>query len=1064
MKRRILLVLTTLGGLLAAFYVYSLVAGLDILPRRQDGPSVRRDRARNVRGTGGTSIEDADDICIIARDRLGRLEAIYRAAKWHRRDDGSHLLIQPRVELYHRGGQRTILRADHADVYGEELDRGVNIRRAKLRGNVTIYFDPETEPDRTSPEQRPDEVVRVHVDDVEFDNEHFTITTPGRVTVFSPEADIYGHGLSISWNESPRELRLLRIERGQYMAVYNVPAELDVISLPGGGPDATTKPAASQPASRPTTRPASRPAGAAATQPVVVALSRPTTTPASQPTTTSAPARPLPRNQYVAEFHDNVKVVHRTRRLQGAETLSLRFDWDDSWRDRSDYLGTGRRRRRAASQPAKPPANTQPTGGAATRPASRPAKRRPANEPMEIYWSGPLVIRPVGRTPTPARDRYVVTASGPRVVLTDPRATAACREFLFRHPAQTGFLRGAETPVRLLLAEGADVAGKVIRFDPAAGQAELDGPGYMARRFPDGLDQAKALELIETERPGPAPAGERITWAGKVDLRFTTERVRHADGSSRNRQLIRTARFHENVLLQQTQAPGGDYVRCDDLAVEMARGRGGKAYPGKAVATGNVAARQEGADVQAGKVTVHFGEAQAADANADGLDLATSVRPEFVLAEGGVRLTDRRDPNSPPVEASAETITSDLRKRTAVLSGSPARIAQGANELTGPVIRLDQREGSAEADGRGTLRFLTRKDMNGRTLSKPRPVAIAWSKSMSFRGERRTASFAGDVALDGGMDQMRCQDMQILFTEPRPEKPAATRPATTPASPKARSSRFGGMAVGVDKYSRRRISMILADRNVTLRSRRENPKNQLVRRIQLSGDKLIYDAQTSRLTMLRHGTFVAEDYDKPKPRKPGDADELAEAVDRPSQTAFEWNRSMQFSQQDRLVVLDGDVKMVHRSGNQVLLAESLNVPRDQWGPLEAGRKSVLTCGNMMAKFGEPDKKAKPKTRPARGDVLEEGPDLGPLELFSATRDVNLKDGPRQVLAQRLIYNRLNDLAVLWGFLEGQPPANATVLHEDPMTGRSQSWSSSKIIWYRRNNKIVSENVTGAGGR
>ena len=1065
MKRRIILLLTTLTGLVAALYVYSLVAGLDLITSAlPEMPGRPVPIGRPPRG-GGASIQDANEVCIVARDKEGRLEAIYRAGRWTRRDDGSHLLIDPRVELYHRNDQRTILLADKAEVYGEELDRGVKIRRAKLSGNVRIYFDPSTEPDRAPVEERPDEVVRVHVEDVEFDNEHLSIQTDGRVTVFSPEADIYGQGLSISWNETPRELRLLRIERGQYMAVYNVPEELNMISLPGGGQEGAAA------TSRPASQPASQPAGAD-TQPVIVRIQDVKPPAGTQPTTAttaSAPAKPKARNQYVAEFNRDVKVVHRSRRLQGAEKLSLRFDWDASWRKGREggYLGRRRSRDRRAK---KPPAATAPSSRPTSRPTSRPAGTQPAGpgepEPMEIYWTGPLVIRPVGRTETPKQDRYEVTATGAKVVLTDPRATALCREFLFRHPEQTGYLRGAaESPVRLLLAEGADVASATIRFDPGRGWARLDGAGYMARRFGEGLTQEKALELIETEEPNRPPASERITWARDVTLGFTRERVRRDDGTTQTRQFIEKALFREKVVLRQSADANGEYVACDDLNVKMARGRRGTAYPSRAVATGHVSGRQEGSDIQAEKVTVDFGEAPAGAA-AGATDVASAVRPEFVVAEGKVRLTDRRDPNAPPVLATADRVSSDLRKRTAVLNGSPARIVQGPNHLSGEVIRLDQREGAAEVDGKGTLRFLTRKDMNGRTLTNPRPVAVAWSKGMTFRGEKRTASFAGDVTLDGGMDQMACQSMQILFTEPPAEKPPATQPTSVPvarpASRPARAGRLGGMAVGMDKYSRRRISMILADKDVSLRSRRENAKKQLVRRVQLAGDKLIYDVQTSRLTMLEHGTFMAEDYEKPRKEKPADSDGLVAAVGRPSQTAFEWNRSMQFSQKDRLVVLDGKVKMVHRSGNQVLLADKLPVPREEWGTLEAGRKTVLSCEEMIAKFAEPE--ARTTTRPAERDVLQEGPDLGPIELFSASRDVNLKDGPRQILAQRLVYNRLNDVAVIWGFLEGEKPAKATVVYEDPTTGRSQVLSSPKLIWYRRNNKIISADVTGAGGR
>jgi hypothetical protein len=94
--------------------------------------------------------------------------------------------------------------------------------------------------------------------------------------------------------------------------------------------------------------------------------------------------------------------------------------------------------------------------------------------------------------------------------------------------------------------------------------------------------------------------------------------------------------------------------------------------------------------------------------------------------------------------------------------------------------------------------------------------------------------------------------------------------------------------------------------------------------------------------------------------------------------------------------------------------------------------------------------------------------MGPLDLFSATGDVSLKDGPRHVLGQRLIYNRGNtpdkEIVVVWGFLEGKPPAKASITYEDPQTGRTQTTASPKFIWYRRDNRIFAEDVSASGGR
>jgi len=1101
MIRRVILVISTIAAVTAAVWVYYVVAGRDELGT---GPVNMQKRGPVSVGptTGeGASLDVIHELRITARDDDGRREGLYLAKRYTRRDDGSHLLTDAKVTLYQRNGQQMILMADQAEVYGEQVEGGVNVRRAVLTGNVTIYFDPETRLERPPVEQRLDDVVRIYVDDVEFDNEHLTVRTDGPVKLYSPEADVFGQGLSISWNESPRELRILRIERGEYMTVKDVPEELDVVSLPG----ATSRPA-TQPASRPTSRP-----DGAATRPTAIAAAPTTrpggagtatapsggprfglaeTRPTSKPTPTSAPARPEVQNRYLAQFNGDVKVVQRSRKLYGAETLSLRFDWDPKWRDESQTMvGRSRRRRRreAASRPATAPA-TQPTTAATTGPAEDP-------NTMRIYWTGPLVIRPTGHTPDPKRDHYRVTATGEKLLLTDPRATAACGQFVFDYPQREGKLTGRSgRPVRLVLAEGAEVTCPTVRFNPNAGLAVLEGAGRMARRYEEELTQEQCIRLAESA--ATQPAAEWVAWSDRVDIAFTEERKERPDGRADTRQFVDRADFHGGVILRQSDEPDGDEVRCDRLEVRMKRGQVVSVLPREAVATGHVSARQEGADVTADKVTVTFREALPG-AEADGnSQIAPGIEPAGVVAEGNVRLADRRDPNSPPLTAECDRVESDLVHRVAVLTGKPARVEQGPNRLRGARIRVEQAEQAAAVDGNGVLEFLTDRDLNGARLSEPRPVKVAWTDGMEFFGHRNTAAFRGGVSLDSGMDHMGCDRMELIFSEPvvkakpaatqpatRPTTRPATRPATQPAtkpatqpaagsadppSGKPRSRKRPGrgrLAVGVERYSSRRISMILADQNVLLRSRRENGKEQILLRVQLSGKKLIYDADLARMTMLGHGTFVAEDYQKPKERRPTAADGSVEALDRPSQSAFQWHGSMQLSQKDRLAVLDGEVTLVHRSGQQVILTDRLPVPREQWTPLPAGRKTILKCDNLLAKFGPPKEKAAgPATTRPTADLLEGGPDLGPLDLFIATKDVNLKDGPRQVLAQRLVYDRSSDRAVIWGFLEGKPPADATVYYEDPATGRSQGLNSPKFIWYRHNNKIVTGRLTGTGAR
>ena len=53
-------------------------------------------------------------------------------------------------------------------------------------------------------------------------------------------------------------------------------------------------------------------------------------------------------------------------------------------------------------------------------------------------------------------------------------------------------------------------------------------------------------------------------------------------------------------------------------------------------------------------------------------------------------------------------------------------------------------------------------------LDQPRPVHVDWTRGMTFQGEKRTASFRGNVVLDGGNDHMTCQEMQMIFAEAEP--------------------------------------------------------------------------------------------------------------------------------------------------------------------------------------------------------------------------------------------------------------------------------------------------------
>jgi len=1037
MKRKIIMLVGSLAALLVAFVVYRWITP-QVSSFHLTGKAPTTPRPPQNGKHRAKPVPEIINFRFVERDEEGNLRTIFRAKKLVRTGRDTAKLTEPRVVLYQKDGKRIYLQAQKGDMTGEELARGFNFRSGLLSGDVRLVIDRAASTETRPISQRVGDLIRIYMNDVVFDNRRLTIRTDSPVTIFSPEVDLRGVGLRINWNTSPRELRLLRIEEGEEMIIKQVPDEFATVSLPGGeapGSAAATKPVTTVAAV--TTAPASGPAhtGKAATPTAATGAA-----PAIAARTTRPGEQEVPRvdpiNVYRAKFHGSVHVDHGPRRVHGANVLAVTFEWSG-----------GRKMEKRLTIKRRPePPTTAPTTGKtpATTTSTAPAK---ATEPMIITWTGPLTIEPVKFIKNPSERRYRIEAEGDAVTLSDERTTATCRKFEFQNPQQQGVLIGTRKfPARLLLSGGEEVICEQMHFDRRSGRADLIGPGHLTR----SVESSKTKPASKEPATQPAPA-DRIKWAKSMTAMFYEQKIVRADGRHETRPQIRDARFRGGVEL--TAGKSGDFVHCDDLYVEMLPSRhgGGKVYPGKATAKGGVVARQEGSDIKADQVDVVFEEPYD-----DSERTVGKIRAKTLVATGSVRVTDKQNP-SQPVVAVADRISAELTKRTATLTGKPAKISQGPNSLAGETIELNERLESAVVIGRGSLRFLTKRDLNGAELDTPRPLEVTWSRGMGYSGDLDSVAFTGDVDLQSGTDRMQCGTMRVWF-----EKVSAVgaKSTTKPASP-------GGsrrLALNVEQYSRRRLAMIKARDDVKVNSYREDEQKRFMR-LQMTGNNLVYDASAKKMLVSGAGTLVVEDYrleKKKRPKtRPKDAP-VADAIRRPWQTLFTWSKYMEMLQDQRKVFMDGNVVMVHRSGQQIVKAKALKLP--PWPKtLPVGRSTRLTCEKLMAKFAPPDKKLERK--PKAGELT--GPRVGPPEMFSATRNVNLSDGVKQVrtvIAQRLYYYRKTDVAEIFGFMPNEPVANAMVSLEDKTAGTSQEVTSPKILWYRATNRIVAKKVAGGGSR
>ncbi len=418
----------------------------------------------------------------------------------------------------------------------------------------------------------------------------------------------------------------------------------------------------------------------------------------------------------------------------------------------------------------------------------------------------------------------------------------------------------------------------------------------------------------------------------------------------------------------------------------------------------------------------------------------------MLTASGNVRVTDRRDAEG-PVVAQAERLVSDLPARTATLHGSFARVSQKGNSVEGAVIELDQLGERFAVKGPGRLRFHSRADISGRRSEQPQPVDLVWKEGVQVLGKARTAELTGDVQLATGGDLLKCQYMRVIFSpDEEPPKTPASRAASRPAD---------AVQQEAQRYRARRIATVMAQKDVVLESVRNDEQGFLLRRVRLDKAKeLHYEARLQRVNCFGPGRMVVEDYRPPAEGAPGAGDVLEVGdIAHPSQSVFEWTKAMEMDQKQLAVKADGGVRMVHRSGAEIVLLKELPVP--PYKKLPKGRRTMLVADHVVARFDQDDQK------PAKGQELR-GPKLGELILFEARgeeSDVSMVDGPRQVLCRMLEYRsrddsgRRIDTATVHGSLPGEPPRDAVLYYKEPGTNKLQASKSPKLIWDRRTNRV-----------
>lgn len=1023
MKRRIILLAVTFLCLMLVFGLYRAIMGgsSTVKPRQHMvTPDVQVQADTQGASTQAAKVNvgpavagPGDELYIEYRDSKDNwLESVYSAKKWQGQEDGSTKLIRPMITMFQKNNQQIHVLADEGDVYFEEVGSRPRLRRGSLRGNVKIIYDQSREQVRADMSQRPDDLMTISLEDIAFRDDLLRLSTTNSVEVTSSQADMQGRGLTVTWNEQGRnrELRELRLEQGREVVFKNVP--LDMVGMSSREPKATssqsslTAPdAAAEAIAAVTAMQATAGTHPTPVEDIVVVSPEPAE--ASRSADNEKPSSQQ-ANQYevvLTDENQNIRATSPGRELRNAREIVLTFD-ADSKAGEDSLSPAGKPARDAKKSRAK-------------------AETKPATTTVTMTWDGPLVMRPVGHTDKPIKDKLKMVARGDNMTLSDSLSlassgTVSCNEFEFRSPEKVAVVRGRPGKnVIMEMAGGDRIELPRMEFGRIGSGSEadrtelatLDGPGrmtsYSGRSLGDmTLKSMAKSQTAATEQAASEPAEpDVITWQKVVKARFAQGQP--ADGEKGEaRTYIRDAQFEGDVEL--TEGKTGNYVKCQQLDASFEIGQSGKPFIVSAIASGKVDARQDKATIAGDRMELSFVE------RPDPKDPNRYLpQPRHLLAKGSPATMEDMSDAAAPVKASADTIECTLSEKPAAsvtaaqrlkydmvvtLSSTGDQLAmacQGENKITGPEVHLDQVGKLASVKGPGNLQFLATEDLEGRRLTTPQLLTIEWDDSMDYRGagdqtnSQPYANLLGNVTMQMGSEYLRGGEMLVTFvpmaddtqgTSIPPARVSTKRSKAEAGESATKPSTAQRIGVGLDDFSARKISKVYVKQNVELVSEHANEVGKIDQIMQVKAkDNIVYDFLAKTAEIIGPGSIVMMDYRPNDPVEEDDKgkgkgkDEAASSgglgmtgqkMQRPSRTTMVWTRWMKWTQD---ATPGAAVKDVITMKGNVQIAnrcgkEILLEKPD--ATVKTGKESHLYCDYLEARFAPPPDadKADPKPR------------------------------------------------------------------------------------------------------
>lgn len=1077
MVRNVILVIASLAVLVALFVGYLLLVGTPGAvrgPRASDAvPQRTPSTSQPLRVMGDTEVHGGGRIVFTRYDeRTGRPMDKFSCQDWQpvSGSENEVHVTEPELAMVLPSGMIATVLADEGELSGDRIDSDrLRPQRGWLAGNVRIIIDRETRAERTPPDERPADLIRIFMPRLEFDLERGELRTTEHVRVECDDFEVAGSGLELVWSEADNRVETLTIQRGEEFVLYRT-----------GGLFGPAAPGADEAAAE------------AATPSALAEASRPPRSGRRITTYECTLLGHVVAEQYGRNEQGEVRVVGGLR----ADRIQLLFD-----------VGAGARRLLGPSP------TTAPASGPASRPARDPGRR------LVLRWNGPLHLGPA-TGPSGAARRLHFTAWGQPAILT--RGTAGemrCAKVEYHDETQRIWidpLPGQLIDLRLGEKLSATAAGiyidrqeRIIKLTGNVLLRSARGPGAAARASTIRSAHYAEIHIASAARAAAAgtdPLGdfdelESATFVGdvRVDLgkqKLTAQqlhvRFRPEAEEQTLEQSLDTAVADGGVRL----TGGGGTLTAVQLELAFATTEAGKLYPRRMHAVGAVElVRQR--ERTPNPVQWYWTRLRTLPGRAP---QPAQIRGDEVMAQ-----------LAPPPEASSDLPELLIRSievagraevtdpQNMVIARGTRVIAvfEGANELVtaqvtgtadapglvyaepfavrGGQIDLDRAAQTLRVDGPSRLSFKTRRSLQGQRRREPARIVVTCTRRLRVDGRGNEVKFEGDVQAASAGEQLQ-SDVLTLQLEDVPEIARSARRQSWTAvlgplvplagiQPPAATKRTYGVGIGtLDERIRKEPKWLTADNALVRSESYVTGEEEPVLHASISTPRLKADL-VARQIVAQPAQLLMIDRRESAGATTGRALGVPSALlgSGPSQTAIECQGRMTYTlgpegpRRRDTAVFEDAVYFRHVSGEAILSpagAKPVSPTDPALSEALVGRDASLECERLECWFTVDEQ----GNRPLRGGGLARAPLR--LASFIASDGVYLRyeEGPqvRDVVAEWVAFDREQQLIQV----RGDEAALARVYSSNQLSGESDIQTLQEAIIDLTDGTLRARELTG----